>query len=112
MMSTEAESDALPAVYALIWKASDCGDAADEAFADRIPRIMAWLRTLKAGGHLVACGGGAFEEPAGGITLIRADSPEHALELDQNPLNEIGQTELFVWDVYHADLQTNLSAFE
>lgn len=110
-MSNEADSDALPALYVLIWKANETGENADDDFQERIPRIMDWLRALKESGHLVACGGGGFEEPAGGLTIIRADSPEHALELDNNPLNEIGQTELFVWDVHHADLQTNLNAF-
>ena len=111
-MSNESESDALLMLFALIWKANETGDKADEAFQERIPRIMSWLRELKKDGHLVACGGGSFEDPAGGLTIIRADSPEQALELDNNPLNEIGKTELFLWDVHHADLQTNLDAFD
>jgi uncharacterized protein YciI len=98
--------DALPTVYALIWRAHATDDTWDPAaFQERVPRLMAWLRTLQREGRLLACGGGGFEDRSGGLTLVRADSPEDALELAaQNPLNEIGRTELFVWDLFHADL--------
>ncbi len=66
---------------------------------------MEWLKQLRSDGHLVACGGGAFEHHAGGLTLLKADSYEQAKELsDGNPMNEIGASELLIWDVYFADL--------
>lgn len=66
---------------------------------------MIWLKELYAAGALVACGGGGFENHSGGLTLIRASSPERALELAAgSPMNEIGSTELLVWDVFYADL--------
>ena len=94
-------------VYALIWKAHDDDDDFDpKEFEKRIPRMMDWLADLSAKGHLVACGGGGFENHSGGLTLIHASSPEEALELSNGtPMNEIGTTEIFFWDVYYADLQ-------
>jgi hypothetical protein len=93
-------------LYGLIWRANDT-DAAwrQEEFDARVPRLMAWLRRLKEGGHLVACGGGGFEDRAGGLTLVRAGSVEEATELSSgSPMNEIGRTEIFVWDVFYGDL--------
>ena len=67
---------------------------------------MAWLHDLHASGKLVACGGGGFAEHSGGLTLVRADSPEEAMRLGEgSPMNEIGVTELLVWDVFYADLK-------
>jgi|GEM_PF-914011 len=99
-------SDRLQEVYALIWRSRETDDNFDqEEFNRRIPRLMEWLRGLYAQGHLVACGGGGFEHHSGGLTLIRASGPEHAMELAAgSPMNEIGSTELLVWDVYFADL--------
>ena len=107
---TEAEAATdLPVLYALIWRAEGDGPDADEAFQQRIPRLMEWLRDLKGKGHLVACGGGSFEREAGGLTLIQAPSVENAQALSEgSPLNEIGSTEVFLWDVFHADLQANV----
>ena len=94
-------------VYALIWKSFESDETFDqEAFQSRIPQLMEWLQSLRRDGHLVACGGGGFENHSGGLTLITADSPEHAMELSSgSPMNEIGHTELLVWDVFFADLQ-------
>lgn len=98
--------DALPTVYALIWRSTETDATFDAAeFHARIPRLMEWLHGLQRRGLLVACGGGGFAEHAGGLTLVRAESPEQALEIAAgSPMNEIGATELLVWDVYYADL--------
>lgn len=102
----DSGGDRLPVVYALIWRSHATDDAFDHAeFESRIPRLMIWLRDLHAKGHLVGCGGGGFENHSGGLTLIRAGSPEEAMELGAgSPMNEIGHTELLVWDVFYADL--------
>ena len=94
-------------IYALIWRADLDDEEFDPAeFEARIPQLMDWLADLSEKGHLVACGGGGFENQAGGLTLIRASSPEEALDLsDGSPMNEIGTTEVMFWDVYYADLQ-------
>ena len=94
-------------IYALIWRADLDDEEFDPAeFEARVPQLMDWLADLSEKGHLVACGGGGFENQAGGLTLIRASSPEEALDLsDGSPMNEIGTTEVMFWDVYYADLQ-------
>ncbi len=94
-------------IYACIWKANEPDEVFNQdEFSERIPRLMLWLRELHAGGHLVACGGGGFENHAGGLTLIAADSVEQAIELSSGtPMNEIGKTEIFVWDVFYGQLQ-------
>jgi hypothetical protein len=96
----------LPVVYALIWRATEPDETYDPAaFQARVPRLMTWLRGLREGGHLVACGGGGFVDRAGGLTLVRAGSPEEALALGAgSPMNELGRTEVLVWDVYFAEL--------
>lgn len=96
----------LPVVYALVWRSHEPDDTFDPAsFESRIPRLMAWLGGLRARGLLVACGGGGFAQHAGGLTLVRATSLEEAQRLaTESPMNEIGSTELLVWDVYFADL--------
>jgi uncharacterized protein YciI len=92
----------------MIWKAAGTGREADEAFQSRIPRLMAWLKDMKAGGHLAACGGGAFEDLSGGLTVIRAHSAAEAREWSaKSPMNEIGNTEIMIWDLFHADLAAN-----
>lgn len=93
-------------LYALIWRSTAPDERFSQAeFDERIPRLMTWLRELKAGGHLVACGGGGFANHAGGLTLIRAESVEEAQRLsDGTPMNEIGSTEILVWDVFWAEL--------
>ncbi|MHC5011011.1 MAG: YciI family protein [Planctomycetota bacterium] len=98
--------DRLPTHYALIWRSEKTDDQFDAAeFEARIPRLMQWLGGLHASGHLVACGGGGFENHSGGLTIVRAASVDEALELAQaSPMNEIGSTELLVWDTYFADL--------
>ena len=94
-------------ISALIWRADLDDEEFDPAeFEARVPQLMDWLADLSEKGHLVACGGGGFENQAGGLTLIRASSPEEALDLsDGSPMNEIGTTEVMFWDVYYADLQ-------
>lgn len=93
-------------VYALIWKSNKHDEEFDaNEFECRIPRLMEWLKELKKKGKLVACGGGGFENHAGGLTLINADSIDEAKELSAGtPMNEIGTTEIMVWDVYYADI--------
>lgn len=93
-------------VYALIWRSNETDDTFDDGeFQQRIPRLMEWLKALHANGHLVACGGGGFENHSGGLTLLNASSAEEAIELGKgSPMNEIGTTEVLVWDVYYADL--------
>ena len=94
-------------IYACIWKSNEPDETfRQEEFDARIPRLMDWLRALQKGGHLLACGGGGFENHAGGLTLIQADSVEEAIELSNGtPMNEIGTTEVMVWDVFTANLQ-------
>lgn len=51
-------------------------------------------------------GGGGFENHAAGLTLITADSVAEAAELSNGtPMNEIGTTEIMIWDVYYANLE-------
>lgn len=104
--TTNQSSDRLPEVYALIWRAGrPDGEFDTSEFEGRIPRLMEWLRYLYANGHLVACGGGGFENQMGGLTLIRAENVEHAMDLSAgSPMNEIGTTEVMIWDVYYGDL--------
>ena len=96
-----------PVIYACIWKANE-SDAtfSPQEFEARIPRLMQWLKDLHAKGKLVACGGGGFENHSGGLTLIKADSIEEAIELSSGtPMNEIGTTEIMVWDIFYGNLQ-------
>ena len=66
---------------------------------------MEWLKELYSKGKLVGCGGGGFESHAAGLTLINADSIDEARELSKgSPMNEIGTTEIMIWDVFYADL--------
>jgi hypothetical protein len=99
-------ADELPQIWACVWKSNIHEDDDDHtAFESRIPRLMEWLRALHSKGQLVACGGGAWENHAGGLTLIRAAGYEEAKALsDGTPMNEIGTTTIMVWDVYFADL--------
>jgi uncharacterized protein YciI len=99
-------SERLPEVYALIWRSSEPDETYNqEEFNSRVPRLMTWLRDLHAQGKLVACGGGGFENHSGGLTLIRASSVEEAQVLaDGTPMNEIGTTDILVWDVFYANL--------
>ncbi|MGE3800432.1 MAG: hypothetical protein AB7H80_05385 [Candidatus Kapaibacterium sp.] len=96
----------LPEIYALIWRSTATDDEFDQSeFDARIPRLMQWLGGLRQEGKLVGCGGGGFENHSGGLTLIRAANAEEAMAIGaENPMNEIGETELLVWDVYFADL--------
>lgn len=105
-MSEIATENRLPEIYALIWRSAAPDDEFDPPeFEQRIPRLMEWLRGLYAGGNLVGCGGGGFENHAGGLTLIRAADIEEAQRLAAgSPLNEIGSTEIFIWDLFYADL--------
>jgi uncharacterized protein YciI len=89
-------------IYALLFHQT----GTDEEFVSRIPRLMTWLRELYAGGHLVACGGGGWQnDTGGGLTLITAETPERAEELAAGtPMNEIGHTEIMLWDCFYGDL--------
>lgn len=87
--------------YALIWK----GDEDHAAFQARIPQLMNWLRDLYTKGQLLACGGGGYEVGNGGLTILQLDSVEEALSIMASyPMNDIGTTELLVWDVFFAKL--------
>ncbi len=99
-------ADRLPTIYALIWRSHATDDAFDPAaFEARIPALMDWLRGLQSESRLVACGGGGFENHSGGLTLIRAEDPGDALNVAAgHPMNDIGDTELLVWDVYFGAL--------
>jgi hypothetical protein len=105
-VSQSDDPNRLREIYALIWRSTEPeGTFRQEEFESRIPRLMMWLRELRDGGHLVGCGGGAFEHHAGGLTLVTASSPEEAVQLAAgSPMNEIGTTEIMVWDVFFADL--------
>ena len=96
----------MKSIYACIWRANEKDDVfSQDEFAARIPRLMIWLKELYQGGHLLGCGGGGFEKHAGGLTLIQAESIEQAVELSSGtPMNEIGTTDVFVWDVFYANL--------
>ncbi len=101
-----AEEERFREIYALIWKASepDILFKQDE-FESRIPRLMVWLKELYSKGKLAACGGGGFADHAGGLTLVNAENIEEAIELSKgSPMNEIGETEIMVCDVFYADL--------
>lgn len=93
-------------VYALIWKTNEADDTFDpKEFESRIPRLMEWLKELHSNGKLAACGGGGFENHAGGLTLLNAANIDEARELSKgSPMNEIGTTEIFVWDLFYANL--------
>ena len=99
-------TDKLPMIYACLWRAHETDDTFNnEAFTSRIPRLMDWLRDLHAKGVLVGCGGGGYENHAGGLTLIKAKTATEAEEYSSgSPMNEIGSTEIFEWHVYYADL--------
>jgi hypothetical protein len=105
-MSATENDDKLPELFAFIWKANKTDDEFNPAeFEERIPRLMTWLKSLKDGGHLVACGGGGFENHAGGLTLVRAKDIDEAMKLSaRSPMNEIGTTEILFWDVFYGDL--------
>lgn len=100
------QQNSLRAVYALIWRANERDETfKHEEFENRIPRLMLWLKELYSKGKLLGCGGGGFETHSGGITLINAESVEEAMELSNgSPMNEIGKTEIMIWDVYYANL--------
>ena len=89
-------------IYALIYHLT----GPNEEFEARIPRLMAWLRELYAGGHLIGCGGGGWSNDTGaGLTLITASSPEEAERLATGqPMNEIGYTEIMLWDCFYGNL--------
>lgn len=105
-MAETPDPNRLPTVYALIWRAHEPDETfAAAEFESRIPRLMTWLAGVKAQGKLVACGGGGFQDRPGGLTLVRADDVDEAMALAAaSPMNEIGRTELLVWDVYWGDL--------
>ena len=92
----------MPEIFALLFHQT----GTEAEFAERIPRLMVWLKELYAGGHLVGCGGGGWQnDTGGGLTLIKASSPEEAERLAAGtPMNEIGYTEIFLWDCFYANL--------
>ena len=93
-------------IYALIWRADKPDETFNpEEFESRIPRLMLWLKELYSKGNLAGCGGGGFEDRAGGLTLINAANIDEAKRLSAgSPMNEIGTTEIMVWDVFYAEL--------
>ncbi len=101
-----ADTNQFKVIYALIWRANKPDDKFDQKeFDKRVPRLMAWLKDLYKKHRLVACGGGGFEFHSGGLTLITAKNVEEAIEISKGtPMNEIGTTEVFVWDVYYGNL--------
>ena len=105
-MEENNSNERLPEVYALIWRSNDPDESFNqEEFNSRISRLMSWLQELHANGKLVACGGGGFENHSGGLTLIRAESIDEARDLASGtPMNEIGTTDILIWDVFYADL--------
>jgi len=95
-------------VYALIWRSNEPAGRIQEEFDERVPRLMDWLKNLYTEGRLVGCGCGEFETHAGGLTLINASGFDEAKELSKgSPMNEIGKTEIMVWDVFYGDLVEN-----
>ena len=90
-------------VYALLFHQT----GSNEEFEARIPRLMTWLRDLHAQGKLVACGGGGWQNDTGaGLTLLTADTPEEAERLAAGtPMNEVGYTEIMLWDCFYGNLQ-------
>lgn len=100
-------------LYAIIWRANEPDETFDaKQFEDRLPRLLTWLRDLKARNVLVACGGGGFETHMGGLTVVRASSATEAEELvSGDPMLEIGTHEIFEWSVFYADL-VDLAALE
>jgi uncharacterized protein YciI len=109
--SFDQDPNFLPVYYALIWKSSAIGPQVMQGFEERIPRLMIWLKELRASGTLVACGGGAFESSegySGGLTIIKANSFEQAHQISKGtPMNEIGKTEVMIWDLFAGNLQAN-----
>jgi uncharacterized protein YciI len=97
-------------IYALIWRAHANDDEFDQqAFNERMPALFDWLRELKSQSRLLACGGGGFATSSGGLTIIKAESPEEAQEIaSQSPLADMGNTELLFWGVFHANMQCNV----
>ena len=100
-------------LYALIWRSIEPDDENENGeqskvqaeFEARIPRLMLWLKELYKAGHLVACGGGGFEHHSGGLTIVQAENIEQAVELSKgSPMNEIGTTDIMIWDVFYAHL--------
>ncbi|MCB0723683.1 MAG: hypothetical protein KDC73_03205 [Ignavibacteriae bacterium] len=100
------EQNQLREIYALIWRANEPDETfKQEEFDSRIPQLMEWLKELYSKGKLAGCGGGGFENHAGGLTLLNADNIEEAQELSKgSPMNEIGTTEIMIWDIFYADL--------
>ena len=101
-----AEEQRFREIYALIWKANEPDSSfTQEEFESRFPRLMIWLKELHSQDKLAACGGGGFADHAGGLTLINAENIEEAGELSKgSPMNEIGTTEIMVWDVFYANI--------
>jgi uncharacterized protein YciI len=86
-------------IYAIIWKAS----VSQNVFEERIPALMDWLRSLHDQKRLRACGGWSHSE--GGLTIIQAANLEEAVCINkQNPLSEIGTSDVYEWDLFYADL--------
>jgi len=100
-------------LYAFIWRANEPDETFDtQLFDDRLPRLLDWLRELKAKNVLVACGGGGFETHMGGLTIIRASSATQAEALVAgDPMLEIGTHDVFEWHVEYAEL-VDLTAVE
>lgn len=86
--------------FALVWKSS----VPSEVFEAAVPSLMEWLRWLKDSGCLKACGG--WTHKAGGLTIVSAETEQELADIHaRNPLNQLGITEVFEWDLFYADLQ-------
>ncbi len=97
-----SDDSTMKEIWALIYRTT----APQPEFEARIPRLMEWLRDLHAEGRLKGCGGGGWKDDSGGgLTLIEVSSEAEIEAIAaRNPMNEIGTTEIMIWDVFFADL--------
>lgn len=91
-------------VYACIWRATEPDETFNpEEFQSRIPRLMEWLKKLKQVDTSLD-GGGGFSTHAAGLTFILAEISGRGTTSSGTPMNEIGSTDVMLWDVFYADL--------
>ena len=86
-------------IFALLWHSTSSQAAFDAA----VPSLLEWLHELKRVNQLRGCGGFANEE--GGLTLIEVGSLREAQSIAAaSPQSALGETKVFEWEVYHAEL--------
>ena len=86
-------------VFGFHWKLTGSQDE----FEELVPQLMNWLKIVRDGGNLCACG--AWESGKDGLTLLTAANLTSARAIHEgNPLNAIGTVSEFAWEVYYADL--------